>query len=180
MLKLIILDRDGVINQDSVNYIRSPDDWIPVNGSLEAIAKLTAAGYKIAVITNQSGIARGFYSHQDLQAIHAKMHTLCQAAGGKIDAVYYCPHHPDDHCNCRKPKLGMLEMIANDFACSLVGVPFIGDRDTDIQAARAVNAKPILIKSSMTIIADDMDLSDVAIFSNLAQAVNYLLADDEK
>ncbi len=175
MFKLIILDRDGIINYDSPNYIRSPDDWKPIASSIEAIANLTAAGFKIAVVTNQSGIARGLYTLDKLEAIHQKMLQTCQQAGGNIDAIYYCPHHPDEGCHCRKPKTGMLDKIAEDFGCNLQDIPFVGDRYTDLQAARTVGAKPILIKSAMTVITDEMDLSDVEQFVDLTSFVATLL-----
>jgi D-glycero-D-manno-heptose 1,7-bisphosphate phosphatase len=147
--KLIILDRDGVINYDSVNYIRSPDDWHPIPGSLEAIARLKKAGFKIAVATNQSGISRGYYTEETLTAIHQKMQDalalLDTQIDVRIDAIFYCPHLPTENCDCRKPKPGLLQKIAQHFQCDITNVPFIGDNLSDIQAAIAASASPILI-----------------------------------
>jgi len=150
MTNLVILDRDGVINKDSVKYIKSPDEFEFIVGSLEAIALLCKHGYRIAVATNQSGIALGLYDEYKLSQIHEKMLTAVANAGGKIDLIEYCPHLPNTHCICRKPKPGMLYRIAQHFACDLSQVPFIGDRMSDIQTALAARAIPIGIFSSMT------------------------------
>ncbi len=146
-MKLIILDRDGVINHDSDDYIKSPDEWLPIDGSLEAIAKLNKAGYTIAVATNQSGIARGLYDHETLEKIHQKLHHCVEEAGGRVDFIAYCPHGPDDGCDCRKPKPGLLIQIAKHYDISLKDVPFIGDSYRDLQAAQAVGAQPVLLKT---------------------------------
>lgn len=143
--KLIILDRDGVINQDSKFYIKSPDEWIPISGSLEAIAKLNKAGYKVAVASNQSGIARGLFSEEMLQRIHAKMHAEIAKAGGHLDAIVYCPHHPDDNCDCRKPKPKMLLDLMHKFNASAAETIFIGDKDTDVETAQAAGCDVIQI-----------------------------------
>jgi D-glycero-D-manno-heptose 1,7-bisphosphate phosphatase len=143
--KLIILDRDGVINQDSDQYIKSVDEWIPINGSIDAIAKLSQAGYSIAIATNQSGISRNYYDLYTLQAMHFKMHQLVRDMGGKIDLVTYCPHLPENNCECRKPKAGLLHKIARYFNLSLKSVPVVGDSLRDLQAAESVNASPILV-----------------------------------
>ena len=145
MKKLIILDRDGVINQDSLHYIKSPDEFILLPGSCEAIARLTGAGYIVAIATNQSGIARGYYDEVQLAAIHDKMISSVQAVGGRIDFVIHCPHMPDAGCDCRKPKPGMLLAIAKHFDCPLLGVPFVGDRVSDIQTAESVGALPRIV-----------------------------------
>jgi D-glycero-D-manno-heptose 1,7-bisphosphate phosphatase len=144
-MKLVILDRDGVINEDSRDYIKSPAEWRPLPGSLDAIAQLTAAGYTVAVATNQSGIARGLLDAPTLAAIHERMRAAISAAGGRIDAIHYCPHGPADACECRKPKPGLLQEIGARFNTSLQGVPVIGDAERDLQAARAVGARPILV-----------------------------------
>ena len=144
-MKLVILDRDGVINYDSEHYIKSPAEWKPLPGSMEAIAKLTQAGYRVVVATNQSGIGRGLFDMDTLNAIHNKMHQAVQNLGGRIDAVFYCPHPADSSCNCRKPRPGMFERIAACFNTSLTGVPAIGDSLRDLQAAAAVGAKPMLV-----------------------------------
>ncbi len=144
-MKLVILDRDGVINFDSDAYIKRPEEWKPVPGSLEAIALLTQAGYHIAVATNQAGVGRGLFEMATLNAIHDKMHRAVGLAGGRIDAVFYCPHAQEADCSCRKPKPGLLEEIGRRFGASLAGVPSIGDSLRDLQAAAAVGAQPILV-----------------------------------
>jgi D-glycero-D-manno-heptose 1,7-bisphosphate phosphatase len=144
-MKLVILDRDGVINYDSKQFIKSPAEWRPIPGSIEAIAKLNQAGYRVVVATNQSGIGRGLFDMDTLNAIHDKMHRAVQAAGGRIDAIFYCPHSIDADCHCRKPKTGMFERIAHCFNVDLEGVPAIGDSLRDLQAAVAVGAKPLLV-----------------------------------
>ncbi len=144
-MKLVILDRDGVINHDSASYIKSPDEWKPIPGSLEAIALLNQAGYRVVVATNQSGIGRGLFDMATLNAIHDKMHRALGAVGGRIDGIFYCPHAQDANCACRKPKPGLLEEIGRRFGCSLEGVPFIGDSLRDIDAALAVGSQPLLV-----------------------------------
>ncbi len=144
-MKLLILDRDGVINQDSDAYIKSLDEWIPIPGSIEAIAQLRKAGWTVAVATNQSGIARGYYSLATLDAMHARLRELVAAQGGEVGLIVYCPHGPDDGCDCRKPRPGMLRTIANHYAVDLAGVWFVGDSKGDLEAARAVDAQPVLV-----------------------------------
>jgi D-glycero-D-manno-heptose 1,7-bisphosphate phosphatase len=144
-MKLVILDRDGVINVDSAEFIKSPDEWRPIPGSLEAIARLTQGGYHVVVATNQSGIGRGLLDMATLSAIHDKMHKALAHAGGRVDAVFYCPHAQDADCDCRKPKPGLLEDIARRFNTDLAGVPCIGDSLRDLQAAAQVGALPILV-----------------------------------
>jgi len=144
-MKLVILDRDGVINYDSSSYISSTDDWQPLPGSLEAIAKLTQAGYHVVVATNQSAIGRGLLEMATLNAIHDKMHRAAVQAGGRIDAVFYCPHSQEEDCQCRKPKAGLLEEISRRLNTDLKDVPCIGDALRDLQAAAAAGAQPVLV-----------------------------------
>ena len=144
-MKLVILDRDGVINHDSAAYIKSPAEWKAIPGSLEAIAKLTQAGFHVVIATNQAGVGRGLFEMATLNAIHDKMHRAVGQAGGRIDAVFYCPHAQDAKCDCRKPKPGLLEEIGKRFNTSLKGVPCIGDALRDLEAAAAVQAQPILV-----------------------------------
>jgi len=144
-MKLVILDRDGVINHDSPSYIKSPDEWKPIARSLDAIAQLTQADYRVVVATNQSGVGRGLFDMATLNAIHDKMHRAVGQAGGRIDAVFYCPHPMEANCGCRKPKPGLLEDISRRFNTSLQDVPCIGDQLRDLQAAAAVGAQPILV-----------------------------------
>ncbi len=144
-MKLVILDRDGVINHDSKQFIKSPAEWRPIPGSIDAIAKLSQAGYRVIIATNQSGIGRGLFDMDTLNAIHEKMHRAVQQAGGRIDAIFYCPHPIEDDCKCRKPKTGMFERIAGCFNVDLIGTPSVGDSLRDLQAAAAVGARPLLV-----------------------------------
>ena len=144
-MKLVILDRDGVINYDSDAYIRSPEEWKPIPGSLEAIVKLNQAGYRVVLATNQSGIGRGLFEMATLNAIHDKLHRALGQLGGRIDAIFFCPHAQEDACNCRKPKPGLYEEIGHRLNLSLKDVPSVGDALRDLQAAVAVGAKPILV-----------------------------------
>ncbi len=146
-MKLIILDRDGVINEDSDKYIKSVDEWRPLKGSPEAIGRLTHAGYRVVVATNQSGISRGLFDMAALNAMHEKMHKIVAQAGGRIHAVFYCPHKDDDDCACRKPKPGMFVDIAKRFHTDLRGVPVVGDALRDLKAGMAAGAAPALVKT---------------------------------
>ena len=147
MAKIVILDRDGVINHDSEEYIKSPSEWLPIKGSLEAIAHLHRAGYVIVVATNQSGIGRNLYTVCALDAIHKKMTDAIESLQGHLAGIFYCPHHPDADCNCRKPRTGLLDQISEFLGNGLQGTPFIGDSLTDIEAADAFGCKPILVKT---------------------------------
>jgi len=144
-MKLLILDRDGTINEDSDKYIKSPTEWRPLPGSLEAIARLTQAGWRVVVATNQSGIARGLFDMATLNAIHAEMHRAVAQAGGRIDAVFFCPHAADSNCECRKPRPGLLREIASRLDADLKDVPMAGDGLRDLEAAAAVGARPYLV-----------------------------------
>ena len=144
-MKLVVLDRDGVVNYDSDQYIKSPAEWRPIPGSIEAIARLNQNGWRIAVATNQSGIARGLFDMATLNAINDKMMEMVFRQGGRIDALFFCPHAADEGCNCRKPRTGMLEEIAARFHTDLKNVPSIGDSLKDLQAAESVGAQPILV-----------------------------------
>ena len=176
-MKFIILDRDGVINFDSNDYIKSPEEWVPIPGSLEAIAALNKANFRVIVATNQSGVGRGLFTEQTLAAIHSKMMTMLNTAGGHIDKIFYCPHAPTDHCNCRKPKIGLFETIANTYQISLKSVPAIGDSLRDIQAAQAAGCQPILVKTGKGIhtLAMNPELKHILVFHDLAAAVNFIL-----
>ena len=136
--KVVVLDRDGVINVDSEAFIKSPDEWVALPGSLEAIARLNQAGYRVAIATNQSGIGRGLFDMNALNAMHLKMHRMVAAVGGRIDAVFFCPHTAEDHCECRKPKPGMLKMIAERFEADPDATPTVGDSLRDLQAGAAL------------------------------------------
>lgn len=173
----MILDRDGVINQDSDQFIKSPQEWLPIPGSLEAIALLNRHSYSVVVITNQSGIARGLLDLTTLQAIHQKMQDLTVAAGGNITAVYYCPHGPQDHCQCRKPKPGLFHTFAADQQIDLKNLYAIGDSLRDIEASLAVAALPILVKTGkgQQTILDNPHLN-IPIFENLYDAATYIVS----
>jgi D-glycero-D-manno-heptose 1,7-bisphosphate phosphatase len=176
--KLIILDRDGVINHDSDDYIKSPDEWNPIEGSLEAIALLNKHDYKVVVITNQSGLSRGYYDEAMLAEIHQKMHQLTAAKGGKIEAIFYCPHGPNDQCDCRKPKPGLLTRFSKQFNTSLSNIYFIGDKSGDIQAAEAAGAKPILVKTGkgQNTLNKHPDIN-APIFKNLYDAAKFIISE---
>ena len=146
-MKLLILDRDGVINYDSDAYIKSVEEWIPLPGAIEAIAQLSKAGWTVAVATNQSGIARGYYDLATLDAMHARLRTLVAEQGGELGLVVYCPHGPDEGCACRKPKPGMLHTIAAHYGVNLAECWFVGDSFGDLQAAQAVDSQPVLVKT---------------------------------
>ncbi len=174
---LIILDRDGVINYDSEYYIKSPDEWLPIPGSLAAIAQLNRAGYRVLIATNQSGVARGLYDLPMLSRIHEKLLNELASVGGHIEEIFFCPHHPDDNCDCRKPKLGMFKQIQAKYGADLSNTFFIGDTLTDIQVAQEVPCKPILVltgKGQQTL-SDHPELVSIPHFLDLAEAVRYVL-----
>lgn len=175
-MKLIILDRDGVINYDSDAFIKTPDEWKPIPGSLEAIAHLTQAGYHVVIATNQSGISRGLLDMVTLNAINDKMCKAVNQVGGRIDAMFFCPHASTDNCNCRKPATGMFKEIADRFGQELNGVPAIGDSLRDLQAAAEVGAIPILVlsgKGKKTKAKGGLP-ENTRIFPNLSAAVDAL------
>ncbi len=176
-MKLIILDRDGVINYDSDDFIKSPDEWIPIPGSLEAIARLNQADYRVVVSTNQSGIARGLFNIVTLNAIHQKLHASAQQVGAHIDAVFFCPHAADDNCDCRKPKPGMLQEIARRFGVNLKGVPTVGDSLRDLQAGYVSGCVPYLVstgKGPRTLAKGGLP-PGTTVHADLAAVVNHLL-----
>ena len=173
-MSLIILDRDGVINLDSPAFIKSPEEWLPIPGSLAAIGRLTQAGHTIAVATNQSGVGRGLYSLAALAAIHAKMLTAVQEHGGKIELVCFCPHHPDDHCACRKPKPGLFHQIGQLLQTELSQAIAVGDSLRDIEAARQVGCTLMGVKTGNG--ESLVSLPDVRLYKNLAAWVDDFLA----
>ena len=175
----VILDRDGVINEDSDAYIKSVAEWKPLPGSLEAIARLSRAGWRLAVVSNQSGIGRGLFTAATLDRINAHMLDAVAAAGGRIDGVYVCPHRPDQGCDCRKPEPGLLLRAAADLGFAIEGVPFIGDKQSDIDAARAAGARPMLVRSSHHAAAVSPADDGVECFADLAAAADALLAEAE-
>ncbi len=180
-MKLIILDRDGVINRDSGDYVKNADEWIALPGSIEAIAKLSKAGYTIAIATNQSGLSRGLFGIDELESMHHKMCVLVENAGGHIDGIFYCPHLPEDQCQCRKPAPGLLEAIADEFQVSLKGVPIVGDSIRDLQAGLALSCHAILVRtgngkeSERLLQKNNTELINTPIFDDLDAVVTNLL-----
>lgn len=181
-MKVIVLDRDGVINHDSDTYIKSAEEWRPLAGSLEAIARLKHGGYTVVVASNQSGLARGYFDVEALTAMHKKMEEMLAKVGARIDAIFYCPHGPDDGCDCRKPKPGMLLEIGQRFNVPLKDVVFIGDSISDIKAANSAHAKAMLVRTGKGAKAEKMlhieckgGQLDIPVFDDLASAVTAIL-----
>ena len=174
---LIILDRDGVVNRDSDQFIKSAAEWIPIPGSVEAIAMLCDAGYTVAIASNQSGLARGLFDRSALRSMHRRLRKLVAEKGGRVARIVVCPHGPGDDCSCRKPKPGLLHRLARYFDTELKGVPVVGDSLRDLQAAACAGARPILVltgKGKKT--ADNLpaDLKSVERFDDLAAAARQL------
>ncbi len=176
--KIVILDRDGVINQDSDAYIKSPEEWIPINGSLEAIAQLSRAGYRIFIFTNQSGLARGYFDEDTLAQMHQKMESMLAELGGKIEGIFYCPHGPNDDCDCRKPRTGMLKQIEKHVGAPINSAYVVGDSKKDIEAAIKINAKPVLVLSGKTTKAPNWGIENLTVFSNLENFAQSILNTD--
>ena len=178
-MKLIVLDRDGVINHDSDAYIKSKEEWQPIDGSLEAIARLNHGGYTVVVASNQSGLARGYFDIEALAAMHKKMDEMLAKIGGQVDAIFYCPHGPDDGCACRKPKPGMLLEIGQRFNVPLKEVVFIGDSISDLKAASNANAKAMLVRTGKGVKAEKIVQAEcdqsVPVYDDLAAAVTAIL-----
>jgi D-glycero-D-manno-heptose 1,7-bisphosphate phosphatase len=180
-MKLVILDRDGVINLDSANFIKNPNEWIALPGSLDAIALLNQSGFRVALATNQSGVGRGLYDMATLNAIHDKMHKALAHVGGRIDALFYCPHTADDNCTCRKPKTGMIEDIARRFSVDLTEVFAVGDSLRDLQAFHDAGCKPILVRSGKgeeTLAGGNLP-KNTLVFANLDEAAQHIIAEAE-
>jgi D-glycero-D-manno-heptose 1,7-bisphosphate phosphatase len=177
-MKFVILDRDGVINEDSDDYIKSTDEFIPIKGSIEAIKKLKDENYKIVVWTNQSGIGRGLFSMQDYKNISTKLDQLLQNKNTTIDGTFFCPHIPDDNCNCRKPKIGLLTDIQNKFNIDLKKTTIIGDSLRDIEAGQKVGARVIIVKTGKGkkhLLTYKNELKNVPVYDNLLGAVNSII-----
>ena len=181
MQKFVILDRDGVINYDSDKYIKSPEEWEPIVGSLEAIAYLNQAGYQVIVITNQSGIARGLYTLDELNQIHSKMYKQLSDVGGTIEAIFICPHGDKENCRCRKPCPGLFHEFADLLGVSLAKIPAVGDSLRDLQAASAAGAKPVLVRTGkgLRTLSGNMEgFEDVPVYDNLAAFVDSFLEEN--
>lgn len=181
-MKLIVLDRDGVINQDSDEYVKTVEEWIPIAGSMDAIARLNRGGYRVVIATNQSGIARGFFDLETLSAMHKKMHELANRAGGHIDGIFFCPHGPEDKCVCRKPKDGLFKEIQRRMGVSLQDCPTVGDSLRDLQAGSSVGCQTFLVrtgKGKKTEAEKKDELPEgTQIFDDLAAVAQYLVPTD--
>ena len=176
MSRLLILDRDGVINADSPDYVRSVQDWLPLPGSIEAIAKASRSGWQVAVATNQSGLARGYFGLAELQEMHDELRRRVAALGGRLDTIVWCPHGPGRGCDCRKPAPGMLLELLNRFEADPAKTPFVGDSLRDMQAAVAANCQPVLVKTgngSAAALCDELP-SDTKVYRDLLTFVNTL------
>lgn len=174
----LILDRDGVINRDSDDYIKSPEEWVAIPGSLQAIARLHRGGWRIAVATNQSGLGRGLFDLETLEAIHGKMIRAVEAAGGRIDAIAYCPHRPDEHCRCRKPQPGLPLGLSDRYGFSLGNTFFVGDSRRDLQAAWAAGAHALLVRTGNGAMTEQQmgdDWPPTPVFDDLSKVADYLL-----
>ncbi len=174
----MILDRDGVINEDSDDYIKSPEEWHAIDGSLGAIAKLNQAGFKVVVATNQSGVARGLFSKETLHAIHEKMENEIEKVGGHLDGIYICMHHPNDDCDCRKPKTGLFDKIKHDFPAEFDSAILIGDSFKDVETAHNMHCTPALVltgKGEKTLHEHPELKNEIHIFENLSAAANFIL-----
>lgn len=181
MNPLVILDRDGVINQDSDAYVKSVEEWIPIPGSAAAIARLCKAGFQVAIATNQSGLARGYFSQHDLDAMHAKMSSLIEAEGGSLAHIAWCPHGPDDGCDCRKPLPGLIDQIEKALGISAHGAPMVGDSQRDLEAGIARGCVPVLVRTGKGIKTEPKlrhhnSLSQAQIYNCLADWVDDFLA----
>lgn len=178
-MKIIVLDRDGVINQDSDEYIKSADEFIPIEGSIEAIVDLSKAGYTVVVATNQSGLARKYFDEEQLSEMHHLLCSMVEQSGGSIDGIFYCPHLPAEGCTCRKPATGLLEQIEAEFSASLKKSYFIGDSLRDLQAGLAFGCVPVLVRTGKgkgtEATLEEAGLSDVSVFDDLRSATTHLL-----
>lgn len=177
-MRLLVLDRDGVINEDSPDYIKSPEEWRPLPGSLEAIARLSNAGWSVAVASNQSGVARGLFDEATLRLINAKMRAAVEAAGGRLEHIVCCPHGPDVGCPCRKPRPGLLNQLATIYRAPPTSMTVVGDSLRDIEAARSVGARPILVRTGNgTTTEAELASPAVAVFDDLSAAADALLGE---
>lgn len=182
-MKLVILDRDGTINEDSAEYVKSPSEWQPLPGALAAIARLNHAGWHVVVASNQSGLGRGLFDVASLNAMHAKMHTMLAAVGGRIDAIFYCPHAPDDHCHCRKPEPGLFEQIGERYGIDLQDVPAVGDTPRDLVAAVTAGCEPHLVLTGKALAYRGRELPSgypqgTVVHQDLAAFAEYLVSRD--
>lgn len=185
-MRLVILDRDGVINQDSSDYIKTPEEWVPIAGSLEAIARLCRAEYRVVIITNQAGVGRGLYSLDTMNKINRRMFELMRQKGGEVDALLFCPHAPEFGCECRKPKPGMFVDLARRLKVNLAGIPAVGDSMRDMDAAIAAGAQPVLVRTGKGMETlreiqqgDDPKHKEIPVYDDLASFVDHHLLNGE-
>jgi D-glycero-D-manno-heptose 1,7-bisphosphate phosphatase len=184
--KLVILGRDGILNEYRQGHVTAPEEWVPVPGALEAVARLNHAGWHVVLATNQSGIGRGMIDMSAVNAVHARMHQLLQAQGGRLDAVFFCPHTPEDQCDCRKPKPGLMHDIAQRYGVDLAQVPMVGDTDRDLLAAHAAGCQPHLVQSGRAAGLDAQQVQallavvpDAQAHASLGAFVDHLLQRDD-
>jgi D-glycero-D-manno-heptose 1,7-bisphosphate phosphatase len=179
-VKLVLLDRDGVINRDSDSYVKSVEEWRPIPGSLDAIARLCREGFAIVVVTNQSGLARGLFERETLDAIHREMVRQVESAGGRLRGVFFCPHCAEDGCACRKPLPGLLYEVERSLGVSVAGAPLVGDKPEDLEAARRAGCRPILVRTGKGATTEQagVGLSDALVFDDLEAAADFLIARD--
>jgi len=180
-MKICILDRDGTINEDSEDFVKSPGEWRPLPGSLEAIARLNHAGWHVVIVTNQSGLGRGLFDMSELNAMHAKMHAMLAAVGGKVDAIFFCPHTPEDNCSCRKPLPGLYQQIADRYGVDLRGMPTVGDSVRDLVAGTAIGCQPHLVLTGKSAQYRGLPLpdgfpADTQVHEDLAAFAAYMVA----
>jgi D-glycero-D-manno-heptose 1,7-bisphosphate phosphatase len=186
-IKLVILDRDGTINEDRDDFVKTADEWVPIPGALEAIARLNQAGWRTVIATNQSGLGRGTFDMATLNAMHVKMNQLLARQGGRIDAIFFCPHAPDDACSCRKPLPGLFEQIGERFGVALADVPAVGDTLRDLQAAAAVGCPPHLVRTGKAARLDDAQIEALSaqvpgthVHANLGAFAEYLIHEQRR
>jgi D-glycero-D-manno-heptose 1,7-bisphosphate phosphatase len=180
-MKLVILDRDGTINADSADFVKTPEEWTPLPGALEAIARLNHAGWHVVIASNQSGLGRGLFDVSTLNAMHAKMNTMLAVVGGRVDAIFYCPHAPDEGCRCRKPEPGLFEQIAERYGVALQDVPTVGDTARDVLAGAAAGCEPHLVLTGKGATYRGRPLTDkfppaTRVHEDLAAFADFLIA----
>lgn len=175
--RLVLIDRDGVVNEDREDFVRSTSDWVPIEGSLGAISRLNRAGFLVALATNQSGVARGLISEMALEAIHRKLSAQLAIQDGHLDAIFVCHHGPSDGCDCRKPRPGLLKAALSRFDLRAAEAVFIGDRETDLRAALCAGVRPILVRTGYGSDAEAFALSrGIHVADDLAQASELILS----
>lgn len=184
-MKIVILDRDGTINEDSAEFVKSPSEWQPLPGALEAIARLNHAGWHVVVATNQSGLGRGLFDMASLNAMHAKMHSMLAAVGGRVDGIFYCPHAPDEGCHCRKPEPGLFEQIGERYGVELEGLPAVGDSQRDLVAAVTAGCEPHLVLTGKGAALRERPLPDgypahTVVHQDLAAFADYLIGQEAR